>query len=31
MESDVMQPENGDVEINECLNGIGIMVGNDGL
>ena len=31
MESAVMQPENGDVEINECLNGIGIMVGNDGL
>ena len=26
MESAVMQPENGDVEINECLNGIGIMV-----
>jgi len=31
MESAVMQPENGDVEINECLNGIGIMIGNDGL
>ena len=31
MESAVMQPENGDVEINECLNGLGIMVGNDGL
>ena len=27
MESDVMQLEDGDVEINECLNGIGIMVG----
>ncbi len=26
MESDVMQLEDGDVEINECLNGIGIMV-----
>ena len=26
MESAVMQLENGDVEINECLNGIGIMV-----
>ena len=31
MESAVMQLEDGDVEINECLNGIGIMVGNDGL
>ena len=27
MESDVMQLEDGEVEINECLNGIGIMVG----
>ena len=31
MESAVMQPENGDVEINECLNGIGIMVRDEGL
>ena len=31
MESDVMQLEDDEVEINECLNGIGIMVGNDGL
>lgn len=31
MESAVMQLENGDVEINECLNGIGIMVRDEGL
>lgn len=31
MESDVMQPEDDDVEINECLNGIGIMVRDEGL
>ena len=31
MESDVMQLEDGEVEINECLNGIGIMVVNEGL
>ncbi len=31
MESDVMQPEDDEVEINECLNGIGIMVRDEGL
>ncbi len=31
MRADDAQQEDGDVEINECLNGIGIMVGNDGL
>lgn len=31
MRADDAQQEDGEVEINECLNGIGIMIGNDGL
>jgi len=31
MRADDAQQEDGEVEINDCLNGIGIMIGNDGL
>ena len=30
MNSDIMQRDDA-MELNECINGIGIMVGNDGL